>query len=285
MTLNLLPGSLVQKTLTAILFLIITTSGANSANAFPGDEKDDGSQKKIIEELSTDQVKRFLDPTLMINRLTYDFQMSFLPGDAELMTHKTRPWYAINNSNAIWVEIPYLVYSIPDVNGWSGIGDISVGWGFLIHENLRRRLTTVAAGVDFRLPTGDPAKGTGFDTYLVKPAILIATNPTDLFPVYITGRYGHSFGDEGITVRSFEINVQTFHILPKGFFLAFVPNFVWNMEQDFNIFSIALGAGRALNRRLSLQGAYVQRVAGEETFSRGFTLGFNYLWGKDKSSQ
>ncbi len=108
---------------------------------------------------------------------------------------------------------------------------------------------------------------------------------TDVFPVYIIGRYTHSLGDEGLRVRSFELVIQTIHILPKGFFLAFIPTFVLNLEQDFNIFSIGLGAGWALNRRLSLQGGYVQHVAGEKTFSRGFTLGIMYLWGKDKSDQ
>ena len=258
---------------------------ADTAAAPPEDQTDDTSRRKLIQEVTTDQVKRFLDPTLMISRLPYDFQMSFLPGDAELMTHKLRPWYAVNNSNAIWVEVPYLVYSIPDVSGRSGIGDVSVGWGHLIQENLRGRLTNVAAGIEVRFPTGDSAKGTGIDTYVVEPAVLIATNPTDLFPVYFTARYAHSFGDEAVDIRSFEFVVQTIHILPKGFYLAVIPTFVLNLEQDFNIFSVALGGGRALNRRLSLQGGYVQRVAGKETFSRGFTVGITYLWGTNKSDQ
>jgi len=217
--------------------------------------------------------------------LPYEFQMSFLPGDIEVMTQKTRPWYAVNSSNAIWVEVPYLVYSIPGVSGMSGIGDVAIGWGTLVHENLHSRLTTIAAGANIRFPTGDSSKGTGLDTYLFEPSLAIVTNPTDLFPVYFTMQYSHSFGDEGAQVRSFEFELISFHILPKGFFLAFIPTYLLNLEQDFNVFAVALGAGRALNRRLSLQGGYVQRVSGQETFSRGFTVGITYLFGTDKSNQ
>ncbi len=275
----------MTKLLAAIIFVFFVVSATGSATAFPVDEEEDGTRKKLIEEVTTDEVKRFLDPTLMISRLSYDFQMSFLPGDAELITHRIRPWYALNNSNAFWADVSYHVYSFPESSGWSGLGDISVGWGFLIHENVRRRLTTVAGGLEVRFPTGDAAKGTGFDAYIVKPAVLIATNPTDLFPVYIIGRYAHSVGDEGLTVRSLELVIQMIKILPKGFFLGLIPAFVRDLENDFNVFSLGLGAGWALNRRLSLQGGYIERVSGEETFDRGFTVGITYLWGRNQGSQ
>ncbi len=275
----------MNKLLAAIIIILLAAGVSRSETAFFADEEEDGTRRRLIEEVTTEEVKRFLDPTRMISRLAYDFQMSFLPGESELMTHKIKSWYAVNKSNAIWVDVPYLTYSLPELSGWSGLGDISVGWGFIVHENVRRRLTTVAAGVEFRLPTGDPAKGTGLDSYIVKPAVAIATNPTDLFPVYITGRYAHSFGDGGLQVRSVELTIHTFHILPKGFFLALIPSFIRDWEHDFNVFSLGLGAGWVLNRRLSLQGGFVERVSGKETFDRGFSVGITYLWGKNKESQ
>jgi len=249
-------------------------------------------QRGLIEDVSVSDVKTFLDPTRMINRLEYDFQANFLPNDARLFTNKFRPWFALNNSSAIWVRVPLHDFSIPNQDTPVGIGDIDIGGGFVIHEDLSRRLTTIAAGAEVRLPTGDASKGTGLDAYIIAPAALLAFNPTDAFPVYIVGSYLHSWGSlggadtgtqEDPRLRSIQLEIRTFHILPKGVFLAVLPTFVFNLNQDFNIFSLGLGAGRALNRRFLIQGGYVQHIAGRETFNRGVQIGITYLWGKDKS--
>ncbi len=143
------------------------------------------------------------------------------------------------------------------------------------------------------LPTGDRDKGTGFDTYILAPGVGIALNPTDKFPIYVVGRYLHSVGgsssqgngvdDDDDRFRSIELNIRTYHILPKGVFLAVLPSFLFDLNRDFNLFSLGAGVGRALNRRLAVQAGYVQHVAGRETFNRGFTVGIRYLWGRDKS--
>ena len=222
-----------------------------------------GSRSRtLVQEVTVDEVKRFLDPTLMINRLEYWFQANFLPDDVRLFTNQFRPYYAANHSNAFWARIPIHDFSIPNGEGPVGIGDVTLGWGVVLHEDLSRRLTTVAGIFEVLLPTGDPSKGTGFDTYILAPGGGIALNPTDKFPIYVVGRYLHSLGgssgqgngaeDDADPVRSIELNIRTYHILPKGVFLA-------------------------------VQASYVQHVAGRETFNRGFTVGLTYLWGRDKS--
>jgi len=240
-------------------------------------------------ELTTDEVKRFLDPTLMISRLEYQFQANFLPGGSELFTHRVRPWFALNRSHAAWVRIPYSHFSFPNGSGPRGIGDISVGWGFLVHENLRRRLTAVAAGVEVLFPTGDATRATGSDRYIVRPSAAIVLNPTDKFPVNLVARYLHSVdGSEregpDRPVRTVQLELRTFHILPKGFFLAFLPTLFIDLHQDFNVFSFGLGAGRALSARVAIQGAYVEHISGRGTFNRGFAFGLTYLWGKNKEA-
>ena len=245
-------------------------------------------QRGLIEDVSVSEVKTFLDPTRMINRLEYDFQANFLPNDTRLFTNRFRPWYAFNNWSAAWVRVSIHDFSIPHQDNPVGIGDIDIGGGFVIHEDLSRRLTTIAAAAEIRLPTGDASKGTGFDAYIIAPAALLAFNPTDAFPVYIIGSYLHSWGSLGGSasqehLRSIELEIQTFHILPKGVFVAVLPSFVFNLNQDFNIFSLGLGAGRALNRRLLIQGGYVHHIAGRETFNRALQIGITYLWGKDRS--
>ena len=257
------------------------STGADSTKAVEGNPD---REKKFIEQVTVKDVKRFLDPTLMISRVEYKFQANYLPGDIELYTNRLRPWYAVNNSNAVWVRLPHLNYSFPDGNGPSGIGDISLGWGFLLHENLKRRMTAIAGAVEVLFPTGDPARRTGLDTYGVSAATLIATNPTDLFPVYFIGWYRQSVGDER-KIQVAELTLQTFHLLPRGFFLSFVPSLLIDLNADFEVFAFGLGAGRALNRRLSIQAAYVQHISGRETFNQGFTIGLNYLWGTNKAKR
>ncbi len=245
-------------------------------------------RRRLIQDVSVTEVKRFLDPTKLISRLEYEFEADYLPDDARLFTNRFRPWYAINNSSAVWVRVPIQDPSVPNQDTSVGIGDIDIGGGVVIHEDLSKRLTTLAAAAEIRLPTGDASTGTGFDAYVLQATALLAFNPTDVFPVYITGSYLHSWGNLGGSasqkpLRSIELAIQTIHILPKGFFVAALPTFVFNLNQDFNFFSLGVGAGRALNRRLLIQGGYVHHVAGRETFNRGLQIGITYLWGKDKS--
>ena len=233
--------------------------GSSNSTANSGRQSGAG-QRGLIEDVSVSDVKKFLDPTQLISRVEYAFQANFLPNDARLFTNKFRPWYAFNNWSAAWVRVPLHDFSIPNQEAPGGIGDIDIGGGFVIHEDLSRRLTSIAVGAEIRLPTGDASKGTGLDAYIIAPAALLAFNPTDAFPVYIVGSYLHSWGSLGGAdtqehIRSIVLEIQTFHILPKGFFLAVLPSFVFNLNQNFNIFSLGLGAGRALNRRFLIQGS------------------------------
>jgi len=143
-------------------------------------------------------------------------------------------------------------------------------------------------------PTGSIEKGTGVGAWFLAPGGAVAINPTDVFPVYVTGRYLHSVGDlggrqdnadPGARIRSVDLTIQTVHLLPKGVFLAAIPRFVFNLEQDFNFFSLGVGAGRALSRHFAITGAYVQHVAGQRTFSRGFAVRLRVLFGERKDRQ
>ena len=269
------------------------TDSSGEVQNSPASTTNSGTQsstrpRALIEAVSPSDVKRFLDPTQLISRVEYDFQAHFLPNDARLFTNRFRPWYAVNNWSAVWVRIPIHDFSIPNQDSPVGIGDIDIGGGFVVHEDLSRRLTSIAAAAEIRLPTGDASKGTGLDAYVIAPAALLAFNPADAFPVYITGSYLHSWGSLAGSasqehLRSIHLEIQTIHILPKGIFVAVLPSFVFNLNQDFNFFSLGLGAGRALNRRLLIQGGYVHHIAGRATFNRALQIGITYLWGKDKS--
>ena len=235
----------------------------------------------VVSEADT---KRFLDPTVMISKVEYRFQANYLPDDLELYTNKIRPWLALNNDNAVWVEIPHLRYSMPDGSRMGGIGDLTFGWGRVIHENLGRKLTASAFAVELVAPTGEFSEGTGFDAYMGSVAGMLVVNPTDLFPVFVVGRYRHSFDETAsrTDIRTAELTLRTFHILPSGFFLLLIPSFLYDFAHEFDVFSFGIGAGRALTKHFAVQGAYVQHISGQKTFNRGFTVGLNYLWGENK---
>jgi hypothetical protein len=245
--------------------------------------------------VTTAEVKQFLDPTNLVNRVEYSFQANFLIRDVELFTHRIRPVFAFTHWTAVWADIPIRHYSIPGGDDPAGIGDVSFGWGVVTHENLKKRFTSSALWLEVLAPTGDPSKGTGFGTTVLAPAGGIALNPSDYFPIYITAKYIHSLeglrlpgseedlkDDPSLKVRSIELEFQTFHILPKGFFLAVLPSVTFNLNQDFNFFTLGLGVGRALTSRFAIQGGYVNYVAGEKTFNQAITIGFTYFFGKEK---
>ena len=71
-------------------------------------------------------------------------------------------------------------------------------------------------------------------------------------------------------------------LIPSTSVLLFIPNLFVDIKRDQTVFSFGIGAGRAMSRRLALKASYVQYLLGSETFSRGFQLGLNYLWGPNR---
>ena len=144
------------------------------------------------EEVTVDAVKTFLDPTVMVHAVDYGFAANLLPFGAELYTHRLGAFWAINRWTGAWIDVPFQSLSVPDGAGESGVGDTLLGWGAITHERLDRRFTTSVATFEALAPTGDPERGTGVGTWVLAPGAAMAFNPTDRFPVYVTGRYLHS---------------------------------------------------------------------------------------------
>lgn len=234
--------------------------------------------------VSEADVKRFLDPTVMISKIEYRFQANYLNDSVDLYANRVRPWIALNNGNAVWVRVPFLRYSMPDGSSMGGLGDLTFGWGHVIHENLGRKLTASAFALELVTPTGKASEGTGVEAYVGRAAGMLVVNPTDLFPLFVIGSYRHSLDEtaSGIDVRTAELTLQSFHILPKGLFLLLIPSLFYDFAHDFDVFSFGVGAGRALTKHFAIQGAYVQYISGQRTFSRGFSIGLNYLFGENK---
>ncbi len=200
-----------------------------------------------------------------------------------------QPW------TGLWAEIPVQTLATRDDGTTTGAGDVLLGWGAILHEDLDRRFTTAVVTFEALAPTGDPDRGTGVGTWVFAPGGALAINPTDKFPIYVIGRYLQSLESLGgdsrerdtterpdLRVRAAELTIQTLHILPKGFYLFAIPSFVFNLNQSFNIFSLGVGVGRALNPRVAVSGSYLQRVAGRETFNRELSFQVSFLFGARK---
>jgi hypothetical protein len=210
-------------------------------------QSDDPSSR---EEVTTEDVKTFLDPTVMINSLDYSFQADFLPSSIKAYTNKFGPFYAVNRWTGFWADIPIQHFTAPDGEGRSGVGDIQLGWGAVTHENLERRFTTSVVSFEALAPSGDTDKLTGFGTWILAPGGALAFNPTDVFPIYVAGRFLYSLESLGGKKR--------------------------------DLFSLGVGAGRALSKKFLISGGYVHRVAGQETFKQAFTVQLGFVFGERK---
>ena len=256
-----------------------------------------GSDDPASEEVTVDEVKTFIDPTVMVHSVEYTFAANFLPFSAELYTHRLGAFWALNQRMGLWAEVPVRNLSVPGRAEDRGVGDVLLGFGAITHERLDRRFTTSVLTFEALAPTGDPRRGRGAGTWILAPGGAMAFNPTDKFPVYVFGRYLHSLGSLGgksrddevmdrpsLRIRSVELNVQTVHIFPKGFFVSAIPRFVLNLNQDFNLFSLGVGVGRALTRNVALSGAYVHHLAGRKTFNQVFTFKVSFVFGERRDT-
>ena len=79
---------------------------------------------EVTEEVTTEEVKRFLDPTTMINSIGYVFQANFLIKDVELFTHRIKPEIAFTHWTAVWADIPIQHFSIPGEDDPAGEGPL-----------------------------------------------------------------------------------------------------------------------------------------------------------------
>ena len=122
-----------------------------------------------VQPVTTEDVKQFLDPALMINRFDYSFTANLLGSSSKLYANEIRPFWAMNSRNALWAELPIRTLSVPESEVSSGMGDVALGWGTLIHENLGRRFTTSALTFEALAPTGDPDRLTGLGTWILAP--------------------------------------------------------------------------------------------------------------------
>jgi len=243
----------------------------------------DGAAAQPAPEVTTGDVKRFLDPTTIVTGFDYTFSFNALE-NADLYRHLFGPGWALNESQIFFVDVP-LQSLVPDQGpSKTGIGDTSIGWGYVPYENLSSRFTSLILVAEMRAPTGDAATGFGTGGWVAAPAVRLAFNPTDRFPVFFTVGYLHSLQDEktqardGETVlklRTWELALTTVHILPKGFFLSLEPSLL--LDEDLEVFSVVVGAGRALTRHFAFSLGYAQFVAGDRTFSRSIVGGLQYI--------
>jgi hypothetical protein len=234
-------------------------------------------------EVTIGDVKRFLDPTTIVTGFDYTFSFNSL-SDGRLYRHLLGPGWAINESQILFADVP-VQRLVPEQGSTEvGIGDTAIGWGYVPYENLSSRFTSLILVAEARAPTGDAGIGLGTGGWVLAPALRLAFNPTDRFPLFLTLGYLHSVEDEkteerdGETVlklRSWEFALTSVHIMPKGFFLSLEPSLL--VDDDLEVFSIAVGGGRALTRHFAFSVGSAQFAAGDRTFNRAAVVGLQYL--------
>ena len=189
-------------------------------------------------------------------------------------------------STSFFTDIP-IIRSHVAGETQTGFSDISVGYGFVPYENLERRFTTLAFRVETSMPTGDENRGLGLGTWVLSPAVGVAFNVTNLFPIYAIYTYRHSAGeiappgktemagDNPIRPRISELDISTVRILPKGFWV--LANADWVVNPNIWRLSLGVSGGRAISRHFAWSVSYAEHVGGQESFDRRWSVAVDYL--------
>ena len=143
----------------------------------------DSEPDSIIEDVTPEDVKKFLDPTVMNNVLEYRFQANFFPQETKLFSHRPYIGYSLNYWSAVWAEVSIWDFSVPGIDAPSGISDTLIGWGCVPYKDLSKAFTGFAFWLETLAPTGNAEKGTGFGTWVLALGGGVALNPTDRFPI------------------------------------------------------------------------------------------------------
>ena len=261
--------------------------GRSTGQAGPGRSRcgSAGCRRQPPRDVSPVDVKRFLDPTVLSTGLSYGFEHT-----AQLETSSQAHVVSLDVSpdpqHVFFSDIP--VRRRSEAGGAQvGLGDVSIGYGFVPYRDLERRFTTVALRVETSIPTGDGDRGIGLGTWAVAPAVGVALNFTDLFPIYATYTYRHSAGsvaepnppdraaDAGARLRRSELDVSTVRILPQGFWV--LANTDWAVDaRDWSL-SLGVSGGRAISRHLAWSVSYAEQVGGRKTFDRRWSATLEYL--------
>ena len=234
-------------------------------------------------EVTTADVKRFVDPTTIVTGLDYTFSYNSLT-DGRLYRHLLGPGWAINESQILYADVPIQRLAPDNGPSQTGIGDTALGWGYVPYKNLSSRFTSLILVTELRAPTGDAGIGLGTGGWVFAPGLRLALNPTDRFPVFLTLGYLYSLenektqesdGETVLELRTWEFSLTTVFVMPKGFFLTLEPGLL--VDQDLEVFSVVVGAGRALTRHFAFSAGYSQFVAGDRTFNRAIVVGLQYI--------
>ena len=107
-----------------VLAILLGVSSVAWAESPPSSQtdSDEQSSQPFIEDVSPEDVKKFLDPTYMINGFGYSFSANFVAGGGKVYTHKLLPQWAFTHWTAVWADIPIRDFSFPNQEAPSGVG-------------------------------------------------------------------------------------------------------------------------------------------------------------------
>jgi len=229
-----------------------------------------------------DGIKRFLDPTVFINTLEYRFDSSF-SDDVTTYGHNFLSLLPVNHRNTFWVGGAFSHIAASGTPVDNAVGDVVVGFGTLLHENLLDRFTSSMAGLELVAPTGSVESGTGDGRWLLAPRGALAVHLTDYFPLFVRGRYSHSLGESELpSIRLLDIELEFALLVGGGFFVEVVPVLAYDFAAEADSVSLEAVVGRAITENVAWVAGYVEHFEDGHSNSRGFIGGLNVIWGDEK---
>jgi hypothetical protein len=232
---------------TAVLLVVIPASGAMAQ-----DREDTEDPPKPSQEDSKTEATRE-SPT---QRLDFGIDFYDAASGSVLRGGINYNWVPLAD-HSFAATLPVIDSRLSDVEG-SGIGDL------LLRYNWVPALTLTAdpwvpnnlgIGVGLLVPTGDPAKGTGGDQWVIAPSLGWAAKIAKRTTLLPQLQYMKSFaeGEFAQGMQTISLSVDLIHVTGSRFWVQYTPAASYDFEAEQYEFDNLLVLGQQFTRRIALR--------------------------------
>ena len=230
-----------------LLLVVILASGAmaqDRENAKdPANPSQENSETEAIEERPT-------------QRLDFGIDFYDAPDGSVVRGGVNYNWVPLAD-HSFAATLPVVDAGLADVEG-SGIGDL------LLRYNWVPALTLTAdpwvpnnlgIGVGLLVPTGDPAKGTGGDQWVIAPSFGWAAKIAKRTTLLPQLQYMKSFAEGELAqgAEAISLSVDIIHVTRSRFWVQYTPAASYDLEAEQYEFDNLLVLGQQFTRRIALR--------------------------------
>jgi hypothetical protein len=153
--------------------------------------------------------------------------------------------------------LPVIDAGLADVEG-SGIGDLLLRYNWVPALTLTADPwvpNSLGIGLGLLIPSGDAAKGTGGDQWVIAPSLGWAANIAKRTTLLPQLQYMKSFaeGELAQAMQTISLSVDLIHVTRSKFWVQYTPAASYDLEADEYEFDNLLVLGQQFTRRIALR--------------------------------